>query len=69
MAENISFWSGPAQRRFVSACYGKSQYSDHPFLWRTDGGPRDDFERAAPLHLRWSEAQGTVHEFAEIVEF
>src|SRR5262249_3373123 len=25
------------------------QYSDHPFPWRTEGGPRDDFERAALL--------------------
>jgi serine/threonine protein kinase len=27
-------------------------YSDHPFLSRKDGGPRDDFEREALLRLR-----------------
>jgi serine/threonine protein kinase len=42
------------------------QYSDHPFPWRTDGGPRDDFERTALLRLRQSKGQGTVHEFTEI---
>jgi hypothetical protein len=42
------------------------QYSDHPFPWRTDGGPRDDFERAALLRLRRSHGHETVHEFSEI---
>src|SRR5262249_35327036 len=42
------------------------QYSDVPFPWRTDGGPRDDFERAALLRLRQSKGQETVHEFTEI---
>jgi serine/threonine protein kinase len=42
------------------------QYSDYPFPWRTDGGPRDDFERAALLRLRESKGQETVHEFTEI---
>jgi hypothetical protein len=42
------------------------QYSDHPYPWRTDGGPRDDFERAALLRLRQSQGQETVHEFTEI---
>jgi serine/threonine protein kinase len=42
------------------------QYSDHPFPWRTDGGPRDEFERAALVRLRQSEGQETAHEFAEI---
>jgi serine/threonine protein kinase len=42
------------------------QYSDYPFPWRTDGGPRDDFERAALLRLRQSKGQETVHEFTEI---
>jgi serine/threonine protein kinase len=42
------------------------QYSDYPFPWRTDGGPRDDFERAALRHLRQSKGQETVHEFTEI---
>jgi hypothetical protein len=42
------------------------QYSDYPFPWRTDGGPRDDFERAALLRLRKSQGQETVHEFTEI---
>jgi hypothetical protein len=42
------------------------QYSDYPFPWRTDGGPRDDFERAALLRLRESQGQETVHEFTEI---
>jgi signal transduction histidine kinase/DNA-binding response OmpR family regulator len=27
-------------------------YSDHPFPWRQDGGPRDAFEREALRHLR-----------------
>jgi serine/threonine protein kinase len=42
------------------------QYSDRPFPWRTNGGPRDDFERAALLRLRQSKGQETVHEFTEI---
>jgi serine/threonine protein kinase len=42
------------------------QYSDFPFPWRTDGGPRDDFERAALRRLRESNGQETVHEFTEI---
>src|SRR5262249_31851628 len=42
------------------------QYSDYPYPWRTDGGPRDDFERAALLRLRQSKGQETVHEFTEI---
>ena len=42
------------------------QYSDHPFPWRTDGGPRDDFEREALLRLRQSKGQETVYEFTEI---
>jgi adenylate cyclase len=42
------------------------QYSDYPFPWRTDGGPRDDFEREALRRLRQSNGQETVHEFTEI---
>jgi serine/threonine protein kinase len=42
------------------------QFSDHPFPWRTDGGPRDDFERAALLRLRQSKGQETAHEFTEV---
>jgi hypothetical protein len=42
------------------------QYSDEPFPWRTDGGPRDEFERTALLRLRESKGQETVHEFTEI---
>src|SRR5262249_45624122 len=42
------------------------QYSDYPFPWRSDGGPQDDFERAALLCLRQSKGQETVHEFTEI---
>jgi serine/threonine protein kinase len=42
------------------------QYSDHPFSWRTDGGPRDDFERRALVHLRESKGQDSAHEFTEI---
>jgi serine/threonine protein kinase len=42
------------------------QYSDRPFPWRTDGGPRDEFERAALMRLRQSKGQETVHEFTEI---
>jgi adenylate cyclase len=42
------------------------QYSDYPFPWRIDGGPRDEFEREALKRLRQSKGQATVHEFAEI---
>jgi serine/threonine protein kinase len=42
------------------------QYSDHPFPWRTDGGPRNEFEREALLRLRQSKGQETAHEFTEI---
>lgn len=42
------------------------QYSDHPFPWRTDGGPQDAFEREALRRLRQSKGQETVHEFTEI---
>jgi serine/threonine protein kinase len=42
------------------------QYSDYPFPWRTDGGPRDDFERTALMRLRQSKGQETVHEFTEV---
>ena len=42
------------------------QYSDYPFPWRTDGGPRDDFERAALQRLRQNKGRETVHEFTEI---
>jgi hypothetical protein len=42
------------------------QYSDYPFPWRTDGGPRDEFEREALRRLRQSKGQETVHEFGEI---
>jgi serine/threonine protein kinase len=42
------------------------QYSDYPFPWRTDGGPRDEFERAALRRLRQSKGQEAVHEFSEL---
>jgi serine/threonine protein kinase len=42
------------------------QYSDYPFPWRTDGGPRDEFEREALRRLRRSKGQETVHEFTEM---
>jgi adenylate cyclase len=42
------------------------QYSDQPFPWRTDGGPRDEFEREALRRLRDSMGQETVHEFTEL---
>jgi serine/threonine protein kinase len=42
------------------------QFSDYPFPWRTDGGPRDEFEREALRHLRQSKGRETVHEFTEI---
>jgi serine/threonine protein kinase len=42
------------------------QYSDYPFPWRTDGGPRDNFERVALLRLRQSKGHETVHEFTEV---
>jgi serine/threonine protein kinase len=41
-------------------------YSDYPFPWRADGGPRDNFERGALRRLRRSKGQETVHEFSEI---
>jgi serine/threonine protein kinase len=42
------------------------QYSDFSFPWRTDGGPRDAFEREALRRLRLSKGQETVHEFTEV---
>jgi eukaryotic-like serine/threonine-protein kinase len=42
------------------------QYSDYPFPWRTDSGPRDEFEREALRRLRRSKGQETVHEFTEV---
>ncbi len=42
------------------------QYSDYPFPWRKDGGPRDEFERTALQRLRDSKGQDTAHEFTEI---
>lgn len=42
------------------------QYSDFPFPWRKDGGPRDDFEREALQRLRQSKGQETAHEFTEV---
>ena len=42
------------------------QYSDHPFPWRTGGGPRDAFEREALLRLRQSKGRETAHEFTEV---
>jgi len=42
------------------------QYSDYPFPWRTDGRPRDDFERKALDLLRQTKGQETAHEFTEI---
>jgi serine/threonine protein kinase len=42
------------------------QYSDYPFPWRTNGGPRDEFEREALRRLRQSRGHETVHEFTEM---
>jgi serine/threonine protein kinase len=42
------------------------QFSDYPFPWRTDGGPRDEFEREALRRLRRSKGRETVHEYAEL---
>jgi hypothetical protein len=42
------------------------QYSDYPFPWRTDGGPRDEFEREALRRLRRSKGREPVHEFTEV---
>jgi serine/threonine protein kinase len=42
------------------------QYSDYPFPWRTEGGPRDEFERTALLRLRQSKGRETVHQFTQI---
>jgi signal transduction histidine kinase/DNA-binding response OmpR family regulator len=39
-------------------------YSDFPFPWRTDGGPRDEFERAALAALRATPDQ-PFHRFEE----
>jgi serine/threonine protein kinase len=42
------------------------QYSDYPYPWRTNGGPRDDFERTALVRLRQSMGRETVHQFTEM---
>jgi hypothetical protein len=42
------------------------QYSDYPFPWRKDGGPRDEFERKALRRLRQSKGQESAHEFTEL---
>jgi serine/threonine protein kinase len=42
------------------------QYSDFPFPWRTNGGPRDAFEREALQLLRRTKGQETAHEFTEL---
>jgi serine/threonine-protein kinase len=42
------------------------QYSDKPFPWRRDHGPRDDFEHAALRRLQQSKGQEPVHEFTEL---
>jgi serine/threonine protein kinase len=42
------------------------QYSDEPFPWRIDGGPKDQFERMALARLRENNGQGTVHEFTDL---
>ena len=42
------------------------QYSDHPFPWRKDGGPHDDFESEALRTLRLSGGKTTVHRFEDI---
>jgi adenylate cyclase len=57
---------GAQLARTSKTCVKLRQYSDSPFPWRTDGGPRDDFERSALLCLRQSKGQETVHEFTEI---
>jgi eukaryotic-like serine/threonine-protein kinase len=42
------------------------QYSDYPFPWRTDGGPRDEFEREALRRVRQNKGREAVHEFTEL---
>jgi serine/threonine protein kinase len=42
------------------------QFSDHPFPWRSEGGPRDAFEHAALTQLRQNKGRQPVHEFTEI---
>ena len=42
------------------------QYSEYPFPWRKDGGPRDDFERVALERLEESGGKETYHEFVEM---
>jgi serine/threonine protein kinase len=40
-------------------------YSDHPFRSRTDGGPKDDFERDALDHYRENEDAGAFYRFED----
>jgi hypothetical protein len=42
------------------------QFSDYPFPWRADGGPRDEFEREALRRLRRNKGRAAVHEFTEV---
>jgi serine/threonine protein kinase len=40
-------------------------YSDHPFRSRTDGGPKDEFERDALDHYRHNEDAGAFYRFED----
>lgn len=40
-------------------------YSDHPFRSRTDGGPKDDFERDALDHYRRNDDAGPYYRFED----
>src|SRR5262249_9518589 len=42
------------------------QYSDYPFPWRANGGPRDAFEIKALRRMRQSKGKEPVHEFTEM---
>ena len=56
-----------SQRHWPDApAVGEFLGSDYPFPWRTDGGPRDEFEREALRRLRRSGGQETAHEFTEL---
>jgi adenylate cyclase len=40
-------------------------YSDHPFRTRTDGGPKDDFERDALDHYRQTDDAGPFYRYED----
>jgi hypothetical protein len=54
--------SGPSSKTGVEM----RQYSDHPFPWRPNGGPPDDFGREALRRLRENKGQEPVYEFSNL---